>query len=97
MSQEVSSSDELCKKINAKLRGVTSSSERQYAAAVVILGHFLGDDFIARRVRLSKTPDPFMLNDLDEYSDNRFVHVQRVCALADYLYELREVHPVGLN
>jgi hypothetical protein len=83
--------DELRKQVRAKLSGVTGQSERQYAAAVVILRYFLGENFIARRVRLSETPDPFLLNEFDEQSDNRFIHVQRVCALADYLYTLKEV------
>ena len=83
--------DDLAAKVADKLKGLTDALERRYAAATVILRHYLGESFIAECVCLSETPDPFMLNEFDESSDNRFVHMQRVCALADYLFILRDI------
>lgn len=60
-----------------------------YAKAVRILKYFLGNPWVESHVMLSKSPDDFMLNEFDETSENRFLHMDRVIRMADALFSLR--------
>ncbi|NOT42492.1 MAG: hypothetical protein HOP13_18600 [Alphaproteobacteria bacterium] len=59
-----------------------------YAMGFRIIQHFLGDAWTNANVRLHSQPSRFMLNEFDELSDNRFVHMERVTRLADALFRL---------
>jgi hypothetical protein len=82
-------SDDLLRELKASISRVSDPAHQAYAAAVVVIRRYLGEAFVQRAIRLSATPDSFMLNDFDEASDSRYIHVARVCALADYLFILR--------
>jgi hypothetical protein len=81
-------SDQLCEAISRALAGQDDPNARAYAAAVVILRHHLGDDFIAKKVAHSEQPDPFLLNDLRPEASTRQAHMTRVTELADFLFLL---------
>lgn len=59
-----------------------------YALAYRVIRFFLGAEWAERRVRLHATPDAWMLNGLDETTELRFVHIDRVVTLADALFRL---------
>lgn len=59
-----------------------------YAAAFKIIRFHLGADWAIANVRLTAEPNQFMLNELDEASNNRFTHMTRVTRLADALFVL---------
>ncbi len=81
-------SDKLYEEISRALEGQDDPNARAYAAAVVILRHHLGDDFIAKKVAHSNQPDPFLLNDLRPEALTRQTHMTRVTELADFLFTL---------
>jgi hypothetical protein len=62
---------------------------RTIAAAYAIIHHFLGNDFMDARLQLLASPDPFMLNKLEQDED-RYIFMTRVASLADYLFRLRK-------
>src|SRR5690349_15113327 len=57
--------------------------------AGVLLKHCLGEDFIGKRIRPSETPDPFMLNGLDDQKHRQYTFQHRMCSLAENLFILR--------
>lgn len=61
-----------------------------YALAVRVIRHYLGDAWVEKRIILSDHPDSFMLNELDENSENRWVHQDRVISLGDFLFLLSD-------
>jgi hypothetical protein len=81
-------SNELREEISRALAGQNDPNARAYGAAVVILGHHLGDDFIAKKVAHSEQPDSFLLNDLRPEASTRQTHMTRVTELADFLFAL---------
>src|SRR3954452_15514535 len=60
-----------------------------YGAAVVLLRHYLGDEFIATKVRIGPKPDLYMLNRETDETDDRFMHMTRVAEFAEFLFLLR--------
>jgi hypothetical protein len=60
-----------------------------YRMAFCIIRFYLGEDWADQKVRLQHEFDPFMLNEFDEESDNRFTHQNRVEGLGDALFRLR--------
>jgi hypothetical protein len=81
--------------LSRKMRDVMAKAHDEpgaevYGAAVAILRHYLGDEFIAKKVRLSPAPDAFLLNEENDQSDGRFVHMTRVAELADFLFILKD-------
>ncbi len=60
-----------------------------YRMAFCIIRFYLGEPWATRKVRLQHEFDPFMLNEFDEGSDNRFTHQNRVVELGNALFELR--------
>lgn len=60
-----------------------------YRMAFCIIRFYLGEPWATQKVRLQHEFDPFMLNEFDEGSDNRFTHQNRVTQLGDALFRLR--------
>lgn len=60
-----------------------------YGMAVRVIRFYLGDEWVERKIILQEQPDPFMLNEFDERSENRFIHMTRVALLGDFLFRLR--------
>ena len=50
-----------------------SPTLQSYGAAFRILRHYLGKDWTDKNIKLCKNHDAFMLNELDEESENRFI------------------------
>ncbi len=59
-----------------------------HAMAFRIVRFYLGEIGADANIRLQAEPNAFMLNEFDEQSDNRFVHMSRVMQLADALFRL---------
>jgi hypothetical protein len=70
-------------------------SSAKYAMAFRIIRYFLGEAWAIEKVRLQKAPDPFLINDFNESSDSRFVHMDRVVRLADNLFLLFDSRNFG--
>jgi len=79
----------LADKVSEAVAQFEEQDMREFAAAYAIIHHFLGDDFLDSRLQLLETPDPFMLNKLEQDED-RYVFMTRVATLADYLFRLRK-------
>lgn len=60
-----------------------------YRMAFCIIRFYLGEPWVTQKVRLQHEFDPFMLNEFDEESDNRFTHLDRVVDLGKALFDLR--------
>lgn len=57
--------------------------------AFCVIRHYLGAEWAAQKIHVRTDFDPFMLNELNELSENRFTHMKRVQTLADKLFLLR--------
>lgn len=57
-----------------------------FAMAFKVIRFFLGAEWAERKIKLQEKPDPFMFNEFDEESENRFTHMSRVVELAHFLY-----------
>lgn len=66
-----------------------------YALAVRVVRFYLGDDWVSAHISLAQCSDPFMLNELDEGSENRWIHQHRVITLGDALFTLRGAANAG--
>ena len=60
-----------------------------YRMAFCVIRFYLGEQWATQKVRLQDKFDPFMLNEFDEGSEDRFVHCDRVVKLGDALFSLR--------
>src|SRR4051794_31424594 len=72
-------------------RPSNEKADAQYRMAEAIIAAFLGYEFYTKRVSSSDTPDAFLLNGKENSQDKRFLHQFRVCSLADYLFDLRNM------
>lgn len=60
-----------------------------YCMAFRVIRFFLGAEWADRKIKLQEKPDPFMFNEFDEDSENRFTHMSRVTHLAHSLFCLQ--------
>jgi hypothetical protein len=81
-------SADLAAKITKGLDALTEPAARVFCAAVVVLRHYLGQDFIQQRIALSDKPDVFILNDVNGDNDTRLAHMRRVAELAEFVLAL---------
>lgn len=63
---------------------------QRIAMAYPIIFYYLENPWYVERACLHKKPDPFMLNELNEESENRWVYQDRLVSLADALFQLRD-------
>ena len=57
--------------------------------AYCIIGHYLGRVWYEQKAILRNDPDPFMLNEKNQDSINRYTYQHRIITLADALFALR--------
>jgi hypothetical protein len=75
-------------RVGAKHAG--TPGRQRMAMAYPIISYYLGNPWYAERACLHKKPDPFMVNEIDEESENRWVYQDRLVGLADALFQLRD-------
>lgn len=81
---------ELDQELKAFISGCGSDRLGQsYGAAFLILRYYLGAAWAEKYLKLRHDHDPFMLNEFDEASENRYTHMHRVLALGDAVYGLQ--------
>lgn len=67
----------------------TDDATRNYLAAYQVIKYFLGQQWAESKIKAGPNPDAYMLNRLDNGSDKRFRHMNRVVRLADSLFRLQ--------